>query len=193
VELSESITSNAAVMCRGGLAGKDVKVSLDAGCYKVTGTGIALGSCALDCDTALWQVRVGAKPEGVRVGVKRYNTKKPSPLVGHLEGGSSPESLLGAENEASPSWTFKGRELKTGDVVGVYWDHTDLPMLSFTVNGEDIPEAAVMRIRPAIDIFPAVSLEGDGSSCELIFDEAYFVGQSKSSKFKMIVCATSLI
>ena len=31
----------------------------------------------------------------------------------------------------SPSWLLSNVELKEGDVVGIYWDQTDLPMLTF--------------------------------------------------------------
>lgn len=188
VELSN--TTNNAVLCRGGLAGKDVSIALEGGCYKTSGTGTALGSCALDCDTAFWQVRVGNKPENLRIGVKKFNAKRNSPLTGQLE--SSDSLTSSGDAEISPSWIFKGPALKTGDIVGIYWDQTDLPMLSFSLNGEDVPEAAIMRIRPAIDIYPAVSVD-DGATCEFTFDANYFVGQPKSPKFKMIVCATSLI
>jgi len=195
-EIELQNATNKEVICRGGLTGKDVSMVLDGGCYKVSGgAGTALGSCALDCDTAFWQVRVGNKPEKICIGVKRFNTKKQNntSLGGQLE---SSDSLVASPSDTeSPSWMFKGAPnvtLKTGDIVGVYWDQTDLPMLSFSVNGEDVPEAAIMRIRPAIDIYPAVSVDTD-ASCELIFDANYFVGQPKSPKFKMIICSTSLI
>jgi hypothetical protein len=178
---------NKTTMCRAGLHGNEVSLAIDNGNNYVTvkGVGIALGSCSLDCDTAYWEVRVGSQPQGLRVGVKRFNPKKPAKLTGNLDDAPSAD-------EDSPAWCFKGPELKAGDVVGVYWDQTDLPMLSFSLNGDIIPEASILRIRPAIDIVPAVSCQ-QGSSCEMIFDGSSFIKPPKSSKFKMIISAKSLL
>ena len=186
VELSSTAT-NSSVMCKCGLYGNDVHVSTDPKTSFVTvkGKGIALGSSTLDCDTAYWEVRIGPNPEGVKVGIKRFHMKKPSDLSGNLD---DPVAV----GEDSPAWHFQGPALRTGDVIGIYWDQTDLPMLSFSLNGNIIPEASVLRIRPAFDISPAVSVQ-EGSSCEMIFDGNHFLNQPKSSKFQMIISAKSLI
>ena len=186
VELSSKST-NASVMCKCGLYGNDVHISTDQknSFITVKGVGIALGSSTLDCDTAYWEVRIGENPEGVKVGIKRFHIKKPSDLSGNLDD-------IVAAGDDSPAWHFKGPALRTGDVVGVYWDQTDLPMLSFSLNGNIIPEASILRIRPATDISPAVSVKL-GSSCEMIFDGNHFLNQPKSNKFQMIISAKSLI
>lgn len=173
-------------MCRAGLHANEITLAVNTANNYVTvkGQGIALGSCSLDCDTAYWEVRVGS-PQGLRVGVKRFNPKKPAKLTGNLD--DAPDA-----DEDSPAWYFKGPELKAGDVIGVYWDQTDLPMLSFSLNGDICPDASILRIRPAIDIVPAVSCQ-QGSSCEMIFDGDSFINPPKSSKFKMIISAKSLL
>jgi hypothetical protein len=177
-------------MCKAGVCGANVQVATNPenNFVAVTGEGVALGSCALDCDTAFWEIRIGENPIGVKVGVKRFNSKKPASLTGNLD---DPPST----NEDSPAWYFKpptGTTLKTGDVIGIYWDQTDLPMLSFSLNGNIIPEASILRIRPAVDIVPAVSVK-QGGTCEMIFDGNHFLNQPKSSKFKMIISAKSLL
>jgi hypothetical protein len=179
--------TNTSVMCKAGLYGNDVHISVDQSNNYITvkGKGIALGTSTLDCDTAYWEVRIGENPVGVRVGIKRFHIKKPADLSGNLDD-------TAVEGDDSPAWYFQGPELKTNDVIGVYWDQTDLPMLSFSLNGNIIPEASILRIRPAFDIVPAVSVEKD-SSCEMIFDGNYFLNQPKSSKFQMIISAKSLI
>ena len=90
------------------------------------------------------------------------------------------------------SWYLKYTELKEGDVVGIYWDQTDFPMLNFSVNGKMLQNYAINRIRPSSDIYPAVSVQS-GSSCAFGFDGEHFKYPPSSNKFKMIVCATSLI
>jgi len=184
IELSSNAV-NSMVMCKVGACGKQTVVNIDSSTniIQVSGRGTVLGSCALDCDTAFWQVKVGNNPSGVKIGVKLWVAKKPV---------SCDDILNGNTTGDEPSWILNNYELKTGDVIGVYWDQTDFPILSFTVNSIDIPEASVHRIRPAIDILPAVSVE-KGSSCEIIFDGNSFTHKPKSNKFKMIVCATSLI
>jgi hypothetical protein len=99
--------------------------------YIIEGSGLAIGSCALDCDTAMWEVKVGKSPEGVRIGVKRYNKKK-SPDFSLALGDGEEEK----DSSETASSYLKNAELKEGDVIGVYWDQTDLPMLSFSERAE---------------------------------------------------------
>lgn len=91
-------------------------------------------------------------------------------------------------------WLFDNSKhsLKPGDIVGFYWDQTALPMLSFTVNGEDIPSLSINRVRPAVDVFPAVSVKGK-STVTFCFDGDSFRYPPKNRKFAMIVCASQLI
>lgn len=190
---NRSVT-NTTVCCRAGPYGEAVSVSHDTNqnVFKVSGSGTMLGSCSLDCDTARWEVVIGEKAEGanVQIGVKRFNKKldNPSKLSGSLS--------ASIEDKESPAWCLQGMEsmsLNEGDVLGVYWDQTDLPMLSFTLNGTPLPpHTAVTRVRPSTDVFAAVSVS-EGASCTVVFDEASFKFPSISSKFKMIICSSSLI
>jgi len=184
-----STTTNVAVTLKAGAKGEGVQVTPDGGSYTVTGKGTALGSCALDCDVGMWEVVVGkGGGRGVRVGIKRWHSKKPSPLSGQL-------GEDGTESWAFPTFANGGKDLEEGDVVSVFWDQTDLPMLSFAVNGVPFPEASVSRIRPSSDIYPACSVSGEegGSECRFVFDGQYFKYPPAGSKFKMVICATSLI
>ncbi|KAJ1434494.1 hypothetical protein B484DRAFT_446579 [Ochromonadaceae sp. CCMP2298] len=177
--------TSAAVTCRAGLKGENVTVTeaAEGGSYAVKGSGTLLGSCCLDCDTGMWEVKVGKNPEGVRIGIKKHNAKtNPGKLFEHLDSDA---------DARSPAWFLDETELKEGDVVGIYWDQTDLPMLTFSVNGEPA-RFSVTRIRPAVDIYPAVSVR-EGSSCDIILDGTRFLFPPKSSKFKMIICSSSLI
>ena len=163
-----------------------MKVTLENGRYLLEGTGTTIGSCMLDCDTAYYEIKVGEKnPTSVLAGVKRFNPKRPTNLDSTLD------ALETESDKESSSWYFKSLDLKPNDIIGVFWDQTDLPMISFQVNGIPMPIADVTRVRPANEIFPAVSIQD--SSCEFIFDENYFTYPPKSKKFSMIVCATSLI
>lgn len=179
------IKNNEAVSCKDGARSGKIKFAFnnEKKTYNVEGTGTAIGSCALDCDVAYFEVRIGSQnPAGTRVGLKRIS-KKQTDLSGFLDAEDSDNS--------SQAWFFNNNNLKEGDVVGVYWDQTDLPMLSFTLNGVTCDNASIPRVRPAIDIYPAVSVK-DGN-CEFIFHDEVFVHKPKSSKFRMIVCATNLI
>eukprot|EP01033_Poteriospumella_lacustris_P005141 gene5141-3665_t len=114
----------------------------------------------------------------------RYSAKKNVNLSKSLEDYG--------DNAESPSWWLKGVSLKEGDVIGVYWDQTDLPMLSFTRNGQLLGQSCINRIRPSSEIFPAVSLAG-ASSVTVIFDDDGFRFPPLASKFKMILCSSSII
>lgn len=183
VEMSTNAIHNKNA-CKCGKSGKGVRIT-QADNFHVEGSGTVLGSCILDCDTAYFEVKIGKNPSGTLVGVKRFDAKNPS--TGILDAQLNKDE----NNLDSPSWYFKYDSLKEGDVVGVYWDQTDLPMLSFTLNGNEIPSASINRIRPANEIYPAISL--DDSTAEIIFDGKNFNHPPKSRKFQMIVCATSLI
>ena len=106
----------------------------------------------------------------------------------------SQDNLDGALESEDKVWLFDKSKhpLKQGDVVGLYWDQTALPMLSFTVNGEEIPSLSINRVRPAVDVYPAASVKGNGSMT-FCFSGDSFKYPPKNSKFSMIVCASQLI
>jgi len=180
-----STTTNAAVTLKVGAKGDGVTVSTDGTCYAVSGKGTVLGSCALDCDVGMWEVRIGKRPGGVKVGVRRFNAKRATPLGGAL-------GEEGTEAWSLPKFGDGGKDLEEGDVVSVFWDQTDLPLVSYTVNGVSYPEASVKRIRPSADMYPACSVE-EGSTCELVFDGEHFKHQPPGSKWRQVICATNLI
>lgn len=149
------------------------------GTFTVSGTGIMIGSCALDCDTGYWECVIVKEPEGCKVGIKKY-TKS--------------EQLTGLLKEEETAWLFDAAKhpLREGDVVGVYWDQTALPMLSFTVNGVQDPSISINRVRPAVDVYPACSVTGN-SIVDMSFNSSNFKFPPTSKKFSMIICASQLI
>ena len=109
------IKNNEAVSCKNGLCGSYVKFAYneEKKTYDVEGTGTALGSCALDCDVAYFEVRIGnLNPQGVKVGLKRIS-KKQTNLSGLLDDDSS------NDGGSSQAWTFVPNNsygpLKEGD------------------------------------------------------------------------------
>lgn len=183
VEINLSGVANAAVMCKTGAKGKDVQVLENNG-FAVSGKGIFLGSCPLDCDTGRWEITINKDALSVEVGVMRFKKGCNADLSKSLSDYQG--------NDIAPAWILDSKLYKEGDVVGVYWDQTDIPMVSFTVNGKLIADAAVMRIRPSTDVYAAVSVRNRGEAL-VSFDESGFKHPPISSKFKMIICSTSLI
>lgn len=183
-EIELLATTSDAVCCKSGLKGDNVTVTPlpDSCAYSVSGSGTFIGSCCLDCDTAMWEVKVGKNPSGLSIGVKKYQKKTAVDFNSFMDSEHDPNS---------PNWRLSDTPLKEGDVVGIYWDQTDLPMVSFSVNGEMVP-FCVTRIRPSNDIFPAVSVQ-EGSTCDVIFSGKDFKFPPRSKKFQMIICASSLI
>lgn len=180
--IEASSVTNSALTCKVGDRGDQIKVSLGENCFKIRGKGIVLGSCPLDVDTARWEVVVESK--GVQIGVKRFLKKEPSDLTKPLS--------TTVDDKSSPSWILSGVDLAVGDVVGVYWDQTALPMLQFTLNGTLLSQS-VNRVRPSSDIYPAISLSEEDGACSFIFDESGFKHASLSSKYQMIICSSSII
>jgi hypothetical protein len=142
-----SVVQNDLVRCRMGACAPTVKVKSVQGvqgamsAFAIEGSGTALGSCPIDCDTGYFEVKLGgaASSDNIKVGVKRYNAKKNVDLTGQLD----------SPNESFPGFCFSSHKtvLKAGDVIGVHWDQTDLPMLSFTVNGVEV-RSNILDIRP---------------------------------------------
>jgi hypothetical protein len=191
VELNN--VTNAAVQCQGGKCGSNIKMSRsEGGDFKVSGSGVMLGSCCLDCDIAYWEIKVLKGGASVNIGLKKFHAKRPVSLEGTLKSEND-----GKGNE--PEWVLLREylpkdcpELKEGDVIGVHWDQTDFPMVCFTLNGVFLPNASITRIRPAQDIYPAISVVGDGQVLTR-FSGDNFEHKPIASKFVPIVCATNLI
>lgn len=193
IELStkgQDIT-NDALTCKLGFRGDNVKVFAGENGFNVVGSGMVLGSCALDCDTARWEVVIqkldnfSAENPTIQIGVQRFNPKQ-SKLNLNC-------NLMENENSKdTPAWCLKGVTLTEGDVIGVYWDQTDLPMLSFTRNGHLLTQASVNRIRPSSEIYPAISITGD-NKVAIAFDDSSFRFPPIANKFKMIICSSSII
>lgn len=193
-ELHEDVSNkmNEAIMCRPGFHGTKVKISVDEtkNIIRVNGSGTMMGSCALDCDTAYWEVVVGKNPQDVKIGIKKYTRKSKDEDVQVLLSGD----LVEDHTETYPSWSLSADAVayKEGDVIGIYWDQTDMPMLSFSLNGVKCSiDSSVNRVRPAHDVFPAVSIK-PGASCCVVFDGNSF-SYAPPSKFGMIVCASNII
>lgn len=193
IEVTNVMTNNC--MCKSGARGPKVNAKLDESknIISVSGHGVLLGSCPLDGDTAYWEIIVGKNPEGLRIGLKKFaKFKDDSGGAAELTGVLGDDSSNGT-NSAYPTWALVDGEYKEGDVIGVYWDQTDMPMLSFSKNGEMLPSSCgANRVRPAHDIYPAVSVK-DGATCCVMFDGDHFAHPPAGSKFKAIICASSLI
>ena len=142
----------------------------------------------MDCDTAYWEVVIGKGGGDVKIGIKKFSRKSKEENVTALLGGDLEEDT----SDDYPAWVLKGVSYKENDVIGVYWDQTDQPMLSFALNGVMCSSnTSINRVRPAHDIFPAVSVK-NGGTCSIVFDGNHF-SHAPASKFRMIICATSII
>lgn len=196
VEIISSTTNvlSESVCPKIGARGNSIKVSYDntKKYYSLTsdgGSGVALGSCHLDCDCAYWEIKIGKKGcndnSKILIGVKRYKDIKVQTATKILDQCFAEDS--------TDCWYLKSEEYKSGDVIGIYFDQTDLPILSFSLNGVKLSDdTSIFRIRPSCDLVPAVSLE-EGCSVDVIFDENAFNYPPANSKFRGIICSSSII
>ena len=82
--------------------------------------------------------------------------------------------------------------VSNGDVVGVAVQHSDLPMVQLSLNGEPLHDLAVNRFRG--NVYPAVYLpENDGLSVKLVFVESEFQKESPHPKFGPVIVARGII
>mmetsp|Transcript_30039 Transcript_30039/g.32729 ORF Transcript_30039/g.32729 Transcript_30039/m.32729 type:complete len:234 (-) Transcript_30039:274-975(-) len=180
--------------CQLGLKSQNLKILPNS--TELTGSGTILGSCPLDCDTGRWEVHIVkgiTSTDQLQVGIKRfYKHVSPDNLLVTLEQGNE------AKNNETIAYYLSDSKLtlKENDVIGVYWDQTDLPMLQFSLNGELLFSVSVNRIRPSNDMYVAVSLDGSKTSngvFKIVFNEDEFKYPTIANKFKMIICSTKLI
>lgn len=205
IEMSNHSTTNAAVTCRAGAHGKKIQTQQDPqnNSFLVQGEGIVLGSCPLDCDVGRWEVKINKlNPNAkIQIGVLRFPAKTSTDLLNEtfdsLNSSQKPSPCAYfIENNGHNGGTLHFRE---NDIIGIYWDQTDLPMLTFTLNGTILLNSNIQRVRPTSDAFPAIciidpeSSNGGRTSCSFIFDESSFQHPPIGKKFGMVICSTNII
>jgi hypothetical protein len=79
------------------------------------------------------------------------------------------------------------------DVIGVCVLQSDLPMLQFYLNGEQLHDKSINRFRGSV--YPAVYLPADneGLSLRLVFRENSFLKSPPSSRFCPVMVARGLV
>lgn len=166
----------------------------------ITGSGTILGSCPLDCDTARWEIHIVdgiTSTDQIQIGIKRFYKHVPAEHLNRtLEQANQANSSQTTNETISYYLSDQSLVLKENDVIGVYWDLTDLPMLQFTLNGELLASASINRIRPSNDMYVAVSLDGSKATrgkFKVVFNDKDFRYPAIASKFRMIICSTKLI
>jgi len=171
--------------CKIGYTSKKISItSNDNNSHSIKGNGIVLGSCALDCDSAYWEILIKSNASNIQIGLVRYDPKNNKQKGGPTE----------LDYKMDLNQKDKKVNLNDGDVIGIKWDQTDMPMVVFTINGKTINHASITRVRPSINIYPAVLLEDGGNgACDLIFSRSLFKFKPESPKFDQIICAKSII
>lgn len=175
-----------ATRCKVGKMGSGVQVGPPP--TTISGTGVVLGTCAIDQDSAYWEVKV-LTPGGIRIGVARDLNE--AMLTQPLGGSAEDAKSWALDGDKDNEDMFTACPLTTDDIVTVCFDQASLPMLTFSKNGQPLGEiGAVNRIRGGV--FPAISV-ADGASVELRFDESAMAHPPPSSRFSPLICATALI
>ena len=86
------------------------------------------------------------------------------------------------------SWVFDGK-VEVGDIVGVAFGQSDLPNLSFTVNGKALSAFDVRKIGGTV--YPVVSV-GGGAVIKVIFESDEFAN-SPPHGFSALMVAQSML
>lgn len=80
--------------------------------------------------------------------------------------------------------------VREGDVIGMTFSHSDVPMLTMSLNGVPVPGATAKRVRGTA--YPACHVSG-GAVLQFAFTEDNFQHTPPNPKFGAIVPAASLI
>jgi hypothetical protein len=83
-----------------------------------------------------------------------------------------------------------------GDVVGIIMQQSDLPMLQFMLNGEQLYTTYVNRFRGVV--YPAMFLPNDDNTDDnfalrIVFQESEFKQSPPSSRFIPVMVARGLV
>eukprot|EP00298_Acanthocystis_sp_HF-20_P029054 c7920_g1_i1.p1 GENE.c7920_g1_i1~~c7920_g1_i1.p1 ORF type:complete len:198 (-),score=80.46 c7920_g1_i1:47-640(-) len=111
----------------------------------VSGLGLAIISAILHQDSAYWEVHI-TKPGGISIGVCPKN-------------GSLTTSSLA-------SWGVS--DLQKGDVVGICFQQSYFPMLTFFVNQKPVEEKGIDKVKG--EVAPAIYLQ-DNAEVEFHFTD----------------------
>ena len=186
----------------------------------VSGTGLALAGVSIEQDAAYWEwhIRLGVKDtlENILFGVA---TKKDASFYQGLKDKVQPEEGTNTICEFShvngacilkiiSTWLFTGTPsdvdgtqfmrriaVENGDVIGVSVQQSDLPMVQFTLNGEELHISAINRFRGAV--YPSVFLPEAAKDLKaevtLVTSEQEFRQQSPGDRFLPLIVARSVV
>ena len=115
--------------------------------FVVVGDGIALANAALHQSLAYWEIKVLDSAGSFCCGVS--HRIKPDQLRGHLDG-----TLHGRHH-----WAMRFSNTKTGDIISVMLDQSEVPVLHFQLNGMPMSGKSIRGVRGLV--FPAVSVSDD--------------------------------
>jgi len=175
--------------------------------FHVTGEGTVLGSAALYQDRAYWEVVV-VRPGAFGLGVARRCSR--SQVHGldttKFDGGRSwgahfrvDDDDGSDEEESRPSDPFgdiesaegtENVELYEGDVIAVVFDQSDLPKISYFLNGKEMKSKRIVGGVKGV-VFPAFVVQGE-TMLNIVFSENDFKGNVPQG-FSGIVPARDVI
>lgn len=158
--------------------GKDVEV--DAATLSMRGTGSALASAPIEQDQAYWEVHVLEPGEASRVRVGVSRRLKEQELSRELED---------TAEDAPRVWSFQHDGLRAGDVIGVTFGQSDLPNLSFALNGSPQPTFDVKKIGGLV--YPVFSV-ARGAAIRVVFDPDKFEQQPPPTAKPLMVVRSLL-
>eukprot|EP00968_Pinguiococcus_pyrenoidosus_P002601 scaffold145_cov261-Pinguiococcus_pyrenoidosus.AAC.29 len=166
--------------------GKEVRVSNG----RVSGNGTVFANAAVHQDAAYWEIKVLKNGGRIVWGISREVERDALNGALCVRGGSDSACVLDSANLDPTSNPDRDPEEETpnsglmvlneSDVLGVHVQQSDLPMVQFYCNGQEIPNTAVNRFRGLM--YPVVSVMGGATvevcSCASLYAScvAFFFG-----------------
>lgn len=175
------ITKNTMVSLDSVFCGTQVTISN----FTIGGVGAVIADAGLHQGRAYWEIKVVDFPDEARLGAGVCKKELP-------ESGYYNSALLSSADGTAWTQVFgeQGVQVKPGDLIGVAYDQSDLPLLAFFVNGNKAAEILV-RGRGSL-LFPVFCVSG-GAKVHLNFGPEKFDSTAVPTGFSGIIKAVDLV
>lgn len=188
------LSSSSSITISSQLSSPSVQISTDDEGIGLSGVGLALAGVSMEQDAAYWEWHIESAPsDGDDDDEEDEEEEVGTSLKFGVATKKSPAFYSALEDEQMDDGTQLMKvipSLRSGDVVAVACQNSDLPMIQFLLNGEPLHELAINRFRG--EVYPSIYMQ-EGYKVTAVFNEDYFKEFSPHVRFGPLIAARGII